>query len=215
MRRGFAPDLYLVTDRRLCATLGVEQVVAEAVAGGVTMVQLRDDETSTGALVDLARRLIELLTPTGVPLLVNNRIEVAAAAAAAGAHVGQADEAPARVRDRLGSAAILGLSITAPEQVAAVDQVDYLGVGPIFATGTKADAAPPMGLAGLAAVRARTRLPIVAIGGIDRTSAASVIGAGADGIAVVSAICAAAEPMVAARDLARLVAEAKSGGVRR
>lgn len=217
MRQPFAPDLYLVTDRRLCERLGVERVVAEAVAGGVTMVQLRDDETSTAELVALARRLVELLAPTGVPLLVNNRIEVAAAAGAAGAHVGQADAAPAEVRDRLGSSAILGLSITALDQVAAVatDQVDYLGVGPIFATGTKVDAAPPMGHKGLAAVRARIRIPIVAIGGIDRTNAVSVIGAGADGIAVVSAICAAAEPMAAARDLAQLVADARNGGVQR
>ena len=88
-------------------------------------------------------------------------------------------------------------------------------MGPIFATATKADAAPPMGLDGLAAVRARTALPIVAIGGIDRGNAAAVIAAGADGIAVVSAVCAAADPMAAARDLARLVAGARRQGVGR
>ena len=217
MRRRFALDLYLVTDRRLCAAQGVERVVGEAVAGGVTMVQLRDDVTPTAELVGLARRLVGLLAPTGVPLIVNNRIEVAMAAGAAGVHVGQADASPAQVRRRLGAMSLVGLSITAPEQVGAVDPgvVDYLGVGPIFATATKADAAPPMGLDGLAAVRARSPLPIVAIGGIDRGNAAAVIAAGADGIAVVSAVCAAAEPMAAARDLAGLVAGARNGGVGR
>jgi thiamine-phosphate pyrophosphorylase len=217
MSRRFALDLYLVTDRRLCAAKGVERVVLDAVAGGVTMVQLRDDLTPTVELIGLARRLVGLLAPTGVPLLVNNRIEVAEAARAAGIHVGQTDASPAEARGRLGPAAIVGLSITAPEQLAAVpaDGVDYLGVGPVFATATKADAAPSMGLGGLAAIRAGTALPIVAIGGINRANVADVIAAGADGVAVVSAVCAAHEPRAAARELALLVASARNMGTGR
>jgi thiamine-phosphate pyrophosphorylase len=211
MSRALALDLYLITDRGLCAARGIERVVGEAVAGGVTMVQLRDDLTPAAELVPLARRLAELLAPSGVPLIVNNALEVAAAAGAAGVHVGQADASPAEARARLGPDAIVGLSITAPAQVAAVpvDQVDYLGVGPIYATATKPDAAPPIGLAGLAEVRSRTRLPIVAIGGIDAGNAAAVIAAGAGGIAVVSALCAAVEPRAAARVLALAVARAR------
>lgn len=217
MRHRFVLDLYLVTDRRLCAAKGVERVVGEAVAGGVTMVQLRDDVTPTAEVVALARRLVGLLALGGVPLIINNRIEVAAATGAAGVHVGQADASPAEARRRLGPAAIVGCSITALDQVTATDpvQVDYLGVGPIFATATKANAARPMGLDGLVSVKASTALPIVAIGGIDRTNAAAVIMAGADGIAVVSAVCGAAEPLTAARDLALLVAEARNGGAGR
>ena len=214
MRPRFAPDLYLVTDRVLYGARGVENVVREAQAGGVTMVQLRDDATPIDELTNLARRLVALLAPAEVPLIVNNRVEVAAEAGAAGIHVGQTDVSPAFARDRLGPAAIVGLSITDVAQLAKVeaDQVDYLGVGPVFATATKLDAAPAMGLVGLAAVRAGTSLPIVAIGGIDRTNAAEVVAAGADGIAVVSAICAAASPRDAARELAGLVAAARQGG---
>ena len=112
---------------------------------------------------------------------------------------------------RLGPDPILGLSVTDPAQLAAVDSalVHYLGVGPIFATSTKPDAAPAMGLSGLAATRAGTALPIIAIGGIDATNAAAVIRAGADGIAAVSAICAAGDPSSAAVALARTIRDAK------
>jgi thiamine-phosphate pyrophosphorylase len=211
MRRAFAPDLYLVTDRAMCARLGLERVVGEAVLGGVTLVQLRDDATPTGELVGIARGLKALLAPKTIPLVVNNRLDVAAASGADGAHVGQSDEPLSSARARLGPDAILGLSITDPVQLGAVDPavVDYLGVGPVFATATKADAAPAMGLEGLAAIRVGTELPIVAIGGITAANAAATIRAGADGIAVVSAIAAAPDPRAAAEHLARMVAAAK------
>lgn len=211
MTRGFAPDLYLVTDRAMCAARGLERTVAEAVAGGVTMVQLRDDKTPTPELIELARRLKGILAPARVPLVVNNRLDVTLGADADGLHVGQADTPPAEARARLGPDPILGLSVTDPAQLAAVDSalVHYLGVGPIFATSTKPDAAPAMGLSGLAATRAGTALPIIAIGGIDATNAAAVIRAGADGIAAVSAICAAGDPSSAAVALARTIRDAK------
>ena len=214
MRPLLALDLYLVTDHDLCGTRGVEAVVAEAVAGGVTMVQLRDDVTPDAALVALARRLVTLLKASGVPLIVNNRVEVAIAAEAAGVHVGQSDTPPALVRNRLGPAAIVGLSITAAEQLAAVPagMVDYLGVGPVFTTATKPDAAPAMGLVGLAEIRTLTELPIVAIGGLSEANAGSAIAAGADGVAMVSAICAAGSPRSAAQELLGLVRAARQGG---
>jgi thiamine-phosphate pyrophosphorylase len=214
LRPPLALDLYLVTDRDLCGTRGVEAVVAEAVAGGATMVQLRDDVTPDAALVARARRLVTLLKSTGVPLIVNNRVEIAIAAGAAGVHVGQSDTPAALVRSRLGPAAIVGLSITAAEQLAAVPAgiVDYLGVGPVFTTATKPDAAPAMGLAGLAEIRALTELPIVAIGGLSEANAGSAIAAGADGVAVVSAICSAGSPRLAAQELLGLVRAARQGG---
>lgn len=210
MRRGFELGLYLVTDRVLCGDRGVPFVVAEAVAGGVSMVQLRDDTTPSGELIVLAQVLVGQLAPQRVPLIVNNRLDVALASGAAGLHVGQTDLAPAAARAALGPTAILGLSITATAQMTAVDPalVDYLGVGPIFATATKLDAAPAMGLVGLAACRARSRLPIVAIGGIDATNAAAVMRAGADGVAVVSAVCAATSPRAAAAELDRRIGRA-------
>jgi thiamine-phosphate pyrophosphorylase len=214
MRRRFALDLYFVTDRAMCGTRGgLERTVAEAVAGGVTVVQLRDDETPAPELVELARRLKGILAPARVPLVVNNRLDVALAAGADGLHVGQADTSPPAARIRLGPDLILGLSVTDPAQLAAVDPalVDYLGVGPVFGTSTKPDAAPAMGLAGLAATCAGTALPIVAIGGIDLSNAAAVVRAGADGVAVVSAICAAGDPLAAAASLLRAVEEAKAG----
>lgn len=216
MRPPFALDLYLVTDRVLCGARGVAAVVAEAVAGGATMVQLRDDATSDAELVALARGLVALLKPTGVPLIVNNRVEIAVAAEAAGVHVGQSDAPAALVRARLGSDAIVGLSITAAEQLAAVpaDMVDYLGVGPVFATATKPDAAPAMGLAGLAEIRSLTGLPIVAIGGLDSANTGAVIAAGADGVAVVSTICSAASPRTTTRELLGIVRAAKEGSYR-
>jgi thiamine-phosphate pyrophosphorylase len=216
VRPPFALDLYLVTDPVLCGTRGVEAVVAEAIAGGATMVQLRDDATPDAALAALARRLVTLLKPTGVPLIVNNRVEIAIAAEAAGVHVGQADTPADLVRDRLGPEAIVGLSITAAGQLAAVPagMVDYLGVGPVFATTTKSDAAPALGLAGLAEIRALTGLPIVAIGGLSAANAGPAIAAGADGVAVVSAICATASPRSAARELLGLVRAARQGGTR-
>lgn len=211
MRPAFDLSLYLVTDQALCARLGIERVVEEAVAGGVTLVQLRDDETPTAELIDVARALRRLLERHGVPLIVNNRLDVALAARAAGAHVGQSDTPPVTARRRLGRNAILGLSITDPAQLAAVDPaaVDYLGVGPLFATGTKPDAAPPMGTAGLATVRRGTSLPLVAIGGIGPGNVAAAIRAGADGVAVVSAICGATDPHLAAARLAAEIATAR------
>jgi thiamine-phosphate pyrophosphorylase len=134
---------------------------------------------------------------------------VALAADADGVHVGQSDMAAKDARALIGPKRILGLSITREADLDRSDLagVDYLGVGPVFATATKPDAAPPMGLATLAAIRKRTGLPIIAIGGIGRTSAASVIAAGADGIAVVSAICAAPDPTDAARRLSGAITE--------
>jgi thiamine-phosphate pyrophosphorylase len=195
------PDwrLYLVTDRPLMGGRRIEDVVAAAVRGGVTVVQLREKDCPTREFVELARALKRLLDPLGVPLLINDRVDVALACGADGVHLGQSDMEYADARRILGPEAIIGISVETPEQKPA--EADYLGVGPIFATPTKPDAAPPWGLEALAAYRRACRHVLVAIGGITLENARSVVEAGADGVAVVSAICAATDPAAAARAL--------------
>lgn len=144
--------LYLVTDPQLCAPLGVVETVRRAVAGGVSFVQLRDKEATTRQRVDLARALKDVLSGRGVPLVVNDDVHAAVAADADGAHIGQGDMTPAQARALLGADKILGLSCETPETVRAVDPsvVDYLGLGPVFGTATKADHEAPIGFDGLA-----------------------------------------------------------------
>ena len=194
--------LQLVTDAALCGERGVLAVVQAAVEGGATSVQLREKTLDTRAFVERARALKAWLAPRGVPLIVNDRLDVALACDADGVHVGQADMRPEDVR-RLMPHAIVGLSIESLAQLPEAERapVDYYGVSPVFSTATKLDAAPALGLEGLRAIRALTRRPLVAIGGIAAANAAAVLVAGADGLAVVSALCAAADPARAARAL--------------
>jgi thiamine-phosphate pyrophosphorylase len=203
----FDPRLILVTDPVLPGRRPLREIVAAAVRGGVTAVQLRDKSADDGALLALARELRTLLDPSGVALIINDRIDVAAAAGAAGVHLGQSDAPPARARRVLGPSAVIGLSVETREQAeAARDQdVDYLGVSPLFATPTKSDTGAPWGLDGLRDLRGRTERILVAIGGIDAANAFSALDAGADGLAVVSAVCAAADPEAAARALRSVV----------
>lgn len=208
---GFDPTLYLVTDPRLGAPRPLLDTVAAAVAGGVTLVQLRDPDAPTRQLVETARALVALLRPLGVPLIVNDRVDVALAADADGVHVGQSDMRAADARALLGPDCILGLSITDPSEMRPADlaPVDYIGVGPIYLQATKPDAAPPIGPEGLAAIRAMTRLPIVAIGGVGPANAERLIRAGADGLSVVSALMAAPDPAEAARTLIETISRAR------
>ena len=194
--------LCLVTDSTLCGERGVLAVVEAAVRGEVSCVQLREKSLDTRAFVERARALKAWLAPRGVPLIINDRLDVALACGADGVHVGQNDMAAEDVR-RFMPHALIGLSLESVAQVAAAERapVDYYGVSPVFATATKHDTAPALGLDGLRAIRAQTRRPLVAIGGIQAGNAAAVMSAGADGLAVVSALCAADDPAEAARML--------------
>ena len=206
----FDLSLYLVTDPEMTARRGVVETVAAAVAGGVTIVQLRDKTGPARTLAEVGRALLAQLRPLGIPLLVNDRIDVAHAIGADGVHIGQEDLPPAAARTMLGRHAIVGLSITDDTQLGTIDgAVDYVGLGPIFPTGTKADAAPALGEAGFAALRSRIARPVVAIGGITLQNAPRALAAGADGIAVVSAICAAIDPRMAAIRLAQAIADTR------
>lgn len=199
--------LYLVTDPHLAGERSLLDMVDQAVQGGVGLVQLRDKEAEARDLLELARALKARLEPRGVPLLVNDRVDVAAAAGI-GCHVGQSDLPPEEARAILGENAIVGLSLDQPEQARAADPafLDYVAHGPFAATGTKADAGKPVGTSAIKEVRALTALPLIAIGGIDVTNAAEAIRAGADGVAVVSAIMAACDPKAAASVLKDAVA---------
>jgi thiamine-phosphate pyrophosphorylase len=210
-RPGVDLSVYLVADPSATRGRVLLDVVRAAVHGGATAVQLRDKHASARALAESARALVALLRPLGVPLLVNDRVDVAAVAAADGAHVGQSDLAAADARRLLGPAALLGVSATTAAEARAIDPAiaDYVGAGPVFPTGSKDDADPPTGLDGLAAIRAATALPVVAIGGIGVANAADVVRAGAHGVAVISAICSADDPEGAARALAAAVRGAR------
>lgn len=195
--------LYLVTDPELLGDRDPAEVVAAAVRGGVTAVQLRDKGASTRELVALARRLQRGLEGAAVPLIVNDRVDVALAVEADGAHVGQSDLPPEAARRLLGPRRWLGLSVTTAAEAEAVEPtvVDHVGLGPVFTTPTKEDAGLGLGLSALATLRARIPLPCVAIGGLDATTAAGVRAAGCDGQAVVRALLAADDVEAAARAL--------------
>jgi thiamine-phosphate pyrophosphorylase len=213
MSSRFDPTLYLVTDPELARGRALSEVVAAAARGGVTLVQLRDKHADGRALLETARALRAVLDPRGVPLIVNDRADVAHAAGAAGCHVGQSDLPAAAARAILGPDAIVGVSIDAVAQARAIDPelVDYVACGPFAATATKADAGEAIGADGLSAIRkATTTVPLVAIGGIDPRNVAEAVRAGADGIAVVSAIVAAADPEAASRELRAAIEAAKA-----
>ncbi len=201
--RSFDPSLYLVTDRELSLGRDLEFIVAEAIAGGVTMIQLREKDCATGQFIELARRLLAITRSARVPLVINDRVDVALAVDADGIHVGQQDM-PAEIARRLiGPEKILGISVesVADAQAAGDLDIDYLGVSPVYLTATKPDATRALGLEGLRAIRKISRHPLVAIGGMNQETAPDTIAAGADGIAVVSAICSAPDPRSAAASL--------------
>jgi thiamine-phosphate pyrophosphorylase len=217
------PTLYLVTDTALARPRPVADVVRAAVAGGVTAVQVRDKTASRRELLALTRAVQAALAGRpDVAVVVNDAVDVALLAGA-GVHVGQDDLPPAEVRRLLGPGAALGLSVTCAADLDAAlalpaGTVDLLGIGPVWATPTKPDAAPGLGLAAtreLAAAARSAGLVAVAIGGIDASRAAEVAATGVDGICVVSAVCAAPDPGAAARALRARIDAGRSVGVHR
>lgn len=186
--------------------------LAKLIAPSATLVQLRDKRGATHAMVEEARALKAVLAPAGIPLLVNDRVDVALAALADGVHIGPTDMAPQDARRLLGPDAIIGLSLksVAQAQAAPLDLLDYVAVGGVYATTSKDDAQAPIGTAGLKAivdaVRARVPdYPVCAIAGINAANAADVIAAGADGVSVISALSLTDNPAQAARDLRAVV----------
>lgn len=204
--------LYVITDERVSRGRSHLQVAEAAILGGADVLQLRDKESSSGRLFQVAMQLRRLTREAKVPLIVNDRLDIALAADADGVHVGQADLPASVARGIMGPGRILGVSAeTVAEAMAAQeDGADYLGVGPIFeARGTKPDAGLPLGLELIAEIRRHCRLPIVAIGGINAENARKVRDAGADAAAVISAVASADDIAQAARRLKRLLSGAE------
>ncbi len=193
--------LYLVTDAPEAYFTSLLASVEEALAGGVTAVQYRAEKGSNRARYETARALRRLLRPRRIPLIINNHLDLALAVEAEGVHLGQDDLPVAVARRLLGPARWIGLSLTTPEQLRAVplDAVDYLGLGPVFATRSKADAAPALGLPALRRMVAESPLPTVAIGGITAKNAHEVWATGVDGLAMVSALSRVDDPAAAVR----------------
>ncbi|WP_138993659.1 thiamine phosphate synthase [Larkinella sp. C7] len=196
-------QLYLVTDEAACLGRDLFWVVDEAVKGGVTMVQLREKSLGTRAFVDRAIRLKALLKPHNVPLIINDRVDVALASDADGVHIGQSDMPYETVRALLPPGKIIGLSAETKEHVQEAEDWDlsYLALSPLYATPSKTDHAEPWGLDGLQWVRANSRHALVVIGGLNLLNTAEAIENGADGVAVISAICSAESPRTAAFEL--------------
>ncbi|TCV65372.1 thiamine-phosphate diphosphorylase [Neorhizobium sp. R1-B] len=209
--KAFDLSVYLVLDPELCQGLGMAQTARLAVEGGATMVQLRDKNASTARMIETGQALKAALAGSGIPLIVNDDVEAAIAIGAEGVHVGQSDMGASMARRRVGEGMIVGVSVETEELAQGVDPslVDYVGIGPVFATPTKPDHKQPIGFDGLARIVAAASVPAVAIGGLRAEHAGKALAAGAHGIAVVSAICGQPDPKEAARRITDEVRKAR------
>lgn len=207
----FDLSLYLVLDPQLCAGIGMVETARRAVEGGVTMVQLRDKHAGTAALVETGRALQQVLKQSGALLIINDDVEAALALSADGLHIGQEDMDAGKARRLIGPDMILGLSVETEILAAAVDSAitDYAGIGPVFATPTKPDHKQPIGFAGLSRLVSLCPVPSVAIGGLKAEHVEDVMKSGADGVAVVSAICGTPDSRASALLLSKAIAEAR------
>ncbi|HWL03570.1 MAG TPA: thiamine phosphate synthase, partial [Xanthobacteraceae bacterium] len=195
----------------------LDALAAQLVEGGASLLQLRDKTSSTRDMVASARAIRAAIGNAGVPLLINDRVDVALAAEADGVHIGWEDIAAEDARRLLGPAAIIGLSIKTPQQAetAPLDLLDYVCIGGVFVTTSKNNPEPPVGVSGFGALAAIIRrrkpgMPVGAIAGIDSSNAADVIAAGADGVAVISALSLASDPKAATQALRAIVDRAVS-----
>ncbi|WP_199479984.1 thiamine phosphate synthase [Vibrio harveyi] len=198
--------LYLVTDdQQDLATL--KRVVKKAVEGGVTMVQVREKHGDVCAFIERAQAVKDILKDTDVPLIINDRVDVALAVDADGVHLGQSDMPAIIARELIGPNKILGLSIENEEQLAEADSlpIDYIGLSAIFATPTKTNTKKFWGIDGLKMALETTSLPIVAIGGINESNIPQLSATGVHGLALVSAICHAEDPKAASEYLLGLM----------
>jgi len=204
-------SLYLVTDRGLSRGRTALEIVKAAVRGGATCVQLREKTCPTLEFIEQALSVKEYLREHNIPLIINDRLDVAQAVQADGVHLGQTDMPLKTARTILQDSMIIGISAESLEDAIKAEKggADYIGVSPIFATPTKTDTAPPLGLDGLRKIRKAVRLPLVGIGGLNKDNAGEVIKNGADGIAVVSAIVAADDPEKAAGELKKIINRAR------
>ncbi len=212
MRKAFDLSLYLVTDRELSLGRSLSEIVEKSVSGGATIVQLREKDLETRDFLQLARRLKEILRPLNIPLIINDRMDIAIASGADGIHVGQSDMPVDEIRNYLGKDILIGLSVESAEDAVEANRldIDYIGISPVYTTPTKKELTSGLGLGGVKEISEISRFPSVAIGGINLENTAEIIRSGADGIAVVSAICSADKPEKAASELYREVIDASA-----
>jgi thiamine-phosphate pyrophosphorylase len=208
--------LYLCTDRLLSKGRPITQAVEAAIAGGVSLVQIREKEAETRGFYNIARELRSLTKRHGIPLVVNDRIDIALAIEADGLHLGQTDMPLEVARRLVGENMFIGISASTVEEALTAERggADYLGVGAVYPTGSKADAGAAIGPGRLREIRAAVRLPLVAIGGICPANAGQVMAAGADGVAVISAILSQPDIQAAAAALWKIVSTAKDNAAR-
>jgi thiamine-phosphate pyrophosphorylase len=202
-QKEFSYRLYLVTDEKACLGRDLIKITEAAVKGGVDLVQLREKDLDEKQFVEKALRLKQMLDRYQVPLIINDNLNVAKACQAAGIHVGNSDRSPVEIRREWAGHYMIGYSIEEESQVtsASAHHADYLGISPVFTTPTKTDTITEWGLEGVRKIRSLSSKPLVAIGGINNDNAFAVISAGADCLAVVSAICSAPDPVRAAETI--------------
>jgi len=197
--------LHVLTDTELQQRYSHEELARLAIAGGAGVIQFRQKQGSTRQLIETARHMLAICRRHQAKLIINDRLDVALAAEADGVHLGQDDFPLAQAREILGPDKIIGGSASSVEEAALcrAGGVDYIGLGPVYPTTSKADAGPAGGLDLLRRVSREFGLPVIAIGGVNAARAAEVMGAGAHGMAVISAVCCQADPQEAAAELLR------------
>ncbi|MEM8877347.1 MAG: thiamine phosphate synthase [Pseudomonadota bacterium] len=209
--------VYVLLDPEHAGGHAIPDLASAAARNGASLLQVRDKHGHARGMIELTRACIDAVAGTGVPVVVNDRVDVAIAAGAAGVHVGQTDIPPAQARAMLGSEAIVGLTVKTEDHLreAPLDVVSYFGMGGVFATQTKQNPNPPIGLSGLTTLVGAARAvgfqgPLAGIAGIDASNAADVVRAGADGVCVISAVSAARDPGAAVNELVRIVRTARN-----
>jgi thiamine-phosphate pyrophosphorylase len=207
-------SLYLVTDRNLAGSRPLCQIVEAAIRGGVTIVQYREKCAGTRQMIEEARSIRDLCHTHNIPFIINDRLDIALAVNADGIHIGQEDMPASLVRKILGPEKIIGVSVENPHQAltAISEGADYVGASPIYSTPVKPDASNPIGIPGLQEIVRICSIPVVAIGGLNISNAASILQAGATGIAVVSAIINAENVEQAARKLKMIIDDTRFPG---
>lgn len=198
--------LYLITDRSFLNGRSLKECVEDAIKGGVTLIQIREKDASTREFYEVAKEVKEVTSKYNIPLIINDRIDIAIAIDAEGVHLGQSDMPLKLARKILGKDKIIGISANNLEEAleAQKDGADYVGLGPIFYTGTKKDIDEPIGVQGLREITENIDIPSVAIGGINKENAKLVLESGVQGISLISAILESEDVEKASRELSTL-----------
>lgn len=204
-------DVYVITDERISGGRSHEEIARLAVRGGAGIIQLRDKTLSCGELVAIGREIASVTRKAGATFIINDRLDVALSCGADGVHLGQGDLRPGTARQLAPPGFVIGVSVGTVAEARDAEQegADYIAVSPVFSTGSKDDAGPGLGLGRLRAIRRAVSIPVIAIGGINRGNVKDAIAAGADGVAVISAVVAAPDVAAAARDLGNRVRECR------